>query len=591
MSRNRISYNIQDVFVGSPSGVTNFAITGATGTQGFGYEILKRINKVQDFNYSFDLPRENVGVLGKTSSVSAETASPPSVNIDFSYIPAGVNNEVRMGLSVEKQKSLFPEAVPVQFISGLLDGTTDKSNIYLAIKGDGEGDIRDYYTGDYPFPPTGTIWNNIKEVGDPNAGDDNYIVFQNCYINKYDVTFGVNQLGKVSIGAVADNAIFQKGLTTGVGIPYVSTTTAQTGFRSPSIAVPKYINPNTSRALDNPNAFLPSQISATITKRPGKTVYASSFAVELSPFGFQVQNGTATWSSSYGGKSNVLRFNGNTTNNSHAGFTRFAGELTVGKRYKLKGKFYVDTAGGNYKGMLIRNDASVPLLDFHSTAGNMVLAQWKDFETTFVALNNDLYFYPTNSAGSTSFAATTADNFGIKDIVITEDQTIDFNNNTLQSIDVSLDLARDNISYLGHKLYADRSLQYPINLSVGFDYVVSGDTSGDLQYNFKENELYDLSVDFVTGNMLAMNYNISGLTLESAGYSSAIGSNKALSLAFKGEFDLDDDKKGFFVSGRVINLRMITFASGQKNDAVVYVTDDAGNYLGDTSSQMLFPEY
>ena len=38
MSRNRISYNIEDVFVGSPPGETNDAITGVTGN-GLNYQI------------------------------------------------------------------------------------------------------------------------------------------------------------------------------------------------------------------------------------------------------------------------------------------------------------------------------------------------------------------------------------------------------------------------------------------------------------------------------------------------------------------------------------------------------------------------
>ena len=43
MSRNRISYNIEHVFVGSPPGETNVAITGVTGG-GLNYQILHSLH-------------------------------------------------------------------------------------------------------------------------------------------------------------------------------------------------------------------------------------------------------------------------------------------------------------------------------------------------------------------------------------------------------------------------------------------------------------------------------------------------------------------------------------------------------------------
>ena len=161
----------------------------------------------------------------------------------------------------------------------------------------------------------------------------------------------------------------------------------------------------------------------------------------------------------------------------------------------------------------------------------------------------------------------------------------------MQSCDISLDLSREPITYLGHKLYADRQLQTPIDFSVGFDYVVSGHQSGNMMDNFNKTEKYNVNIDFITGNLLAMNYKASGLNLESIGTSSSIGSNKSSSLAFRGQFDLDEQKRGFFVSGSVISLGMITFASGRRGSAVIYPTDDAGNLLTDDRSEFLYPRY
>ena len=440
MSRNRISYNIEDVFIGSPPGETSTSITGVTGN-GLSYQILQRLNKIQSFDYSFDLPKQTVNVLGRTSSNFEEATSPASVNIDFSYLSDGINNEERMGFSVQKQAGQFPENISTPFVSGLLDKTADKRNIYLAIKGEGEGDIHEYSTGDYPFPTTGFSSLNVLDVASPTAGDQDYIVFQNCYYNRYDVTFGVGELATVNVGAVADNAIFQKGLTTGVGIPYINTQTAETGFSGVSLVVPKYVNPNNTTIANMPQVIMPSHINVSITTEA------------------------------------------------------------------------------------------------------------------------------------------------------TEKQIIEFTNDSVQSCDISLDLSREPVTYLGHKLYADRQLQFPIDFSVGFDYVVSGHQSGNLMDNFNNSGKYNINIDFITGNLLAMNYKASGLNLESIGTSSSIGSNKSSSLAFRGQFDLDEQKRGFFVSGSVISLGMITFASGRRGSAVIYPTDDAGNLLTDDRSEFLYPRY
>ena len=440
MSRNRISYNIEDVFVGSPPGETSTSITGVTGN-GLSYQILQRLNKIQSFDYSFDIPKGPVNVLGTTSSTFEEPISPPSVNIDFSYLCDGINNEERMGFSVQKQEDQFPDSIGIPFVSGLLDKTADKRNIYLAIKGQGEGDIHEYATGDYAFPPTGFAFMNVQDVASPTAGDQDYIVFQNCYYNRYDITFGVGELATVNIGAVADNAIFQKGLTTGVGVPYISTQTAETGFSGVSLVVPKYVDPNTTSIANMPQVIMPSHINVSITTEA------------------------------------------------------------------------------------------------------------------------------------------------------TEKQVVDFTNDSVQSCDISLDLSREPVAYLGHKLYADRQLQFPIDFSVGFDYVVSGHQSGNMMDNFNDSGKYNINIDFITGNLLAMNYKASGLNFESVGTTSSIGSNKSSSLAFRGQFDLDEQKRGFFVSGSVISLGMITFASGRRGSAVIYPTDDAGNLLTDDRSQFLYPRY
>ena len=51
-----------------------------------------------------------------------------------------------------------------------------------------------------------------------------------------------------------------------------------------------------------------------------------------------------------------------------------------------------------------------------------------------------------------------------------------------------------------------------------------------------------------------MNYIASGAKLESISYSNSIGSNRTISMDFSVRLDLDDDEKGFFVSGLITEI-------------------------------------
>ena len=73
--RNRIIYNIQDVFFGH---------SAAEAHEVAGYQILKRINRIQRFDYDISTSREDVAVIGRSQNISRPAIEPPEVNIDFS---------------------------------------------------------------------------------------------------------------------------------------------------------------------------------------------------------------------------------------------------------------------------------------------------------------------------------------------------------------------------------------------------------------------------------------------------------------------------------------------------------------------------
>jgi len=90
---NRIIYNQQELFVlpksqeeqnGFPFYLPNF-------------KILKKIEKIQNINYSIEQPRQDAKAFGQKISIFRGITSSPEGTLTFSYIPDGITNENRLG--------------------------------------------------------------------------------------------------------------------------------------------------------------------------------------------------------------------------------------------------------------------------------------------------------------------------------------------------------------------------------------------------------------------------------------------------------------------------------------------------------------
>ena len=187
---NRIIYNAQDVFFGLPSGVNNIPLVtgslsdGNTGT----FEVLKRIHRVQSFNYDIVTNREDVGLIGRSSFDSHVLSSPPDVNGTVSYFLEGLTNEKKIGFNVLSSgaSSLANKEFTYNFVSG-----NKKQNIYLAVNKSGE-DVRTT-----PTFSSSEITGLIKsgralEITSSGVDDIGLLIFQNAYVNNYnlDITVG-----------------------------------------------------------------------------------------------------------------------------------------------------------------------------------------------------------------------------------------------------------------------------------------------------------------------------------------------------------------------------------------------------------------
>ena len=72
MSRNRVIHNVQDVFVGSTPDESDTVVNAIAS-----HQILKRLNRVQSFNYSVNLNQNDSSTLGKSKPFSRDVSEPP----------------------------------------------------------------------------------------------------------------------------------------------------------------------------------------------------------------------------------------------------------------------------------------------------------------------------------------------------------------------------------------------------------------------------------------------------------------------------------------------------------------------------------
>jgi len=96
MPRNRIIYNVEGLFVAPYSGEQS------AGKDYFlsNSRILKRIEKVQNFNYSIQKNQLDAQGFGQKQNIFRGQGLAPEVSFNFSYIPDGVTNENRLDFNV-----------------------------------------------------------------------------------------------------------------------------------------------------------------------------------------------------------------------------------------------------------------------------------------------------------------------------------------------------------------------------------------------------------------------------------------------------------------------------------------------------------
>ena len=254
MSTNRIIYNVQDVLIGPESSVPLGSIN--TGD----YYILKRLDGVQSFNYSFSQNAEDVSILGRSDNVDKNLSSPIDVNLDFQYYINNVNNEHRLGFNTRNQN----QSTRSNFISNFTDQAKDYRNFYLVSNYSGE----DVHSQHYNY---NTIDSNYPvNIADPNSSDYTLLSFLRCYATSYSSSITVGEIATASVSLVGDGSILY---ITGNNnqAPFLDPKTLEVNTSGKELVVPKKVisnSPNYTDANSYYNFFNQGEINLAITRTP-----------------------------------------------------------------------------------------------------------------------------------------------------------------------------------------------------------------------------------------------------------------------------------------------------------------------------------
>ena len=265
MGIDRVIYNAQALFVAPHSGEQS------AGKDYFlsNTRILKRIEKLQSFNYSIQKNELNAQSFGQKQNIFRGQGLAPEVSFNFSYISDGVTNENRLDFNVNHfSGSNLP------MFSGICSNSENlnKRDFYLVV-GKNNNDI---FSDNATFNNSIINPTNETQVIDSNCRNDDIIHFQNCHLNEYSFNVSIGNLPEVNQSYVADNITYY---TSGSGIKY-SYLNLSSGINiqnHETIIVPKSLNYNQT-VISGQNILLPADanVSFFTNNRTGVLFYTDT---------------------------------------------------------------------------------------------------------------------------------------------------------------------------------------------------------------------------------------------------------------------------------------------------------------------------
>ena len=555
MPRNRIIYNVEGLYVAPYSGEQKAGSDYYLANN----IILKRLEKIQNFNYSIQQPRLNAQGFGQKQNIFRGISGPPEVTFNFSYIPDGVTNENRLDFNVNHFSGFN-----TPMFSGLYtnSGLLNDRDFYLVINKD-DNDL---------FSENATLSNslinptNVTQIINSNSQNYGLLHFQNSYLNEYSFNVSVGNIPIVNQSYVADNVIFYN---SGSGVKYTSLD-LRSGINqvnNDTIIIPKALNYNQT-AISGQNILLPGDASVTFYRNP---IHDSTNIINLIPeninpsanFAPVVGNTftktavTTAWDSQ--AYSSIGYSNNMYVEATSLGFRSMFGlskDKTLSASFNTidYAWFFTTTStpvpleiyeGGSNVGVSFGTYTSSTKLRIEYDG--KTVTYFKDgvpVRSVDVPIPNATYYF--DSSFYDVNASITA-NYGTL-------SNIQYYNDTIQSLDYSLSFNRKPYRAINYKFPLLRKIEFPVNGKLNMSFVVKEYFEGSFFDTLNRDDDYNVVVDFSNSRKRVdkTKFTFSGCKFTNINYDSSIGSNKTATLSF--DFDLDPDfgRRGLFVSGNVL---------------------------------------
>ena len=161
---------------------------------------------VQDFNYSIQLPRQDLKQVGSQDLVSREFFFQPDVELSFSYIPeVSASNEAN---------SNFVNALAVTNFKNFFSGSSESdTNFYVIVDPVQGNDVFDKMTFDDSLM---------------NLSGLDCIAFGNCFPTTYGLNYSVGAMPVVSNNFICSNVVSEKLTGTSMTLPSINLASGNT---------------------------------------------------------------------------------------------------------------------------------------------------------------------------------------------------------------------------------------------------------------------------------------------------------------------------------------------------------------------------
>ncbi len=247
MPLNRNIFSHEGLYVSaSPSSGSQFFYTNAGSpnndwnNSNQNINLVRPLPRVQGINYSVNFDRTEVKQLGSRSLAAFPLIAYPTVNLNFSYLSAGILNEYRLGFDVNYTQinsgggvsgtPFYADNFGVCCISGLVtrdlqwDSSTFRNNYQ---------DKKNYFVAVHK---SGTDVNQFNVNQTPDYNNLYTYAFGDCQIVSYRAAGSVGEFPVINVGLVGSNlVVYSSG--SGIDIPALDPIT-RNGFTGTKVVLP-----------------------------------------------------------------------------------------------------------------------------------------------------------------------------------------------------------------------------------------------------------------------------------------------------------------------------------------------------------------